>query len=131
MLLAGCSGGVRDAVSQAVDQGSASVATARLAAGLGASGKMTEAAASTALDDALKELATSRTAVVELSAPGQDDRRLRQDALAALDAAVSAVAEAANAAASHDGRPSAADADRLLVSAADRLSELKSRLGAK
>lgn len=131
MLLAGCTSGLRDAVSQAVDESSASVATAGLAADLDASGKLTRAATSTALEDALKELGQTRTTVVELSATGQTERELRDEALAAMDECVYAVSAAADAVSSKDGRPSAAQGSRLLESAAARLSELKTRLGAK
>jgi hypothetical protein len=131
-LLAGCSGGgVRDSVTQALEESTSSVATARLAAELDASGKLSTAATSTALDDALKELGKARTIVVGLSTTVQKDRELRDEALAVMDNCVSAVAAAAEAVSSQDGRPSLSEGGGLMESAAARLSALQERLGSK
>jgi hypothetical protein len=128
-LLAGCSGGIRDSTAQAVEEGSSSMATAVLAVRLDASGRLTSSATSTALDDALEELAKTRTDVLELAATVHSDRTVRDEALAVLDDCVSAVSVATQAIASEDGQPSMAEAGALLESAAGRLSALKGRLG--
>jgi hypothetical protein len=128
-LLAGCSGGIRDSTAQAVEEGSSSMATAVLAVDLDASGLLMSAATSTALDDALEELGTTRTTVLGLPATVQQDRAVRDEALAVLDDCVSAVSVATQVLSSEDGRPSMAEAGALLDSAAARLSSLESRLG--
>jgi hypothetical protein len=129
VLLSGCSGGVRDSTAQAVEEGSSSMATATLAVRLDVSGRLTPAATSTALDDALEELGKIRTDVLELPVTVQSERQLRDEALAVLDDCVSAVSVATQAIASRDGQPSLAQAGALLDSAAARLSGLESRLG--
>jgi hypothetical protein len=128
-LLAGCSGGIRDSTAQAVEEGASSMATAVLAVQLDTSGRLTSAATSTALDDALKELGTTRTTVLGLPATVQQDRAVRDETLAVLDDCVSAVSVATEAVSSEDGRPSMAEAGAVLESAAARLSGLESRLG--
>lgn len=126
-LLAGCSGGVREPVAQAVEEAAASTATAALSLDLEASGRLTAAATSTALEDALKELGKTRTTVLELSPTVQHDRTVRHEALAALDDCVSAVSAASEAVASEDGRPTLAEAGALLASAGTQLEGLENR----
>jgi nicotinamidase-related amidase len=105
------------------------MATAVLAVQLDTSGRLTSAATSTALDDALKELGTTRTTVLGLPATVRQDRAVRDETLAVLDDCVSAVSVATEAVSSEDGRPSMAETGALLESAAARLSGLESRLG--
>jgi hypothetical protein len=132
VLLAGCSGGgLQDAVVQAVEQAASSVATARLAAELEDAGRLTPAAASTSLDDALKELGTARTNVLELSATVQDEREVRDEALAVMDECVAAVAATADAVSSHDGRPPLDEGRAALQSAAQQLADLERELGSR
>jgi hypothetical protein len=130
LLLGACSGGgVPTTVLQAVDDGISAVGTARLATAMDSSGQLTDAAASTALVDALTELGKARTTVVQLSPAVQEDRELRGVALAAMDDCTSAMLAAAEALSSEDGHPSLADAQDRLESAGATLSDLKNRLG--
>jgi hypothetical protein len=131
LLLGGCAagGGVPESVSQAVDEGLSAVGTAHLAAAMDASGQLTDAAASTALEDARRELGNARTTVVELSPAAQEDRDLRGAALSVMNDCMAAVVAATESVSGADGAPTVTETDRLLESAADRLSELKKRLG--
>ena len=113
----------------AVDDSVAAVATARLALTLDSAGQLTTAAAATALDDVLKELASARSTVLGLSPAGQQDRELRREAVTVLDGCISAVITARDAVSSEDGVPSLPDGEQQLASAADRLSGLKTRVG--
>jgi hypothetical protein len=131
-VLTGCTGGpgsVQASVSTAVQDSSSAVATARLALGLEGAAKMTRAATSTTLDDALKELQTARNAVLRLSPTMQKDRDIRGEALSVLDGSISGVTTAREALSSEDGNPSRQDGEALLGSAADQLSALNTRLG--
>jgi hypothetical protein len=129
-LLAGCSGGgVQGSVVQAVEQGASSVATAQLAVDLDESGRLTSAATSTALDDALEELGKARTDVLELSATVHRDREMRDEALAVLDECVSAVSRTTEAVSSRDGQPAVVEGAAALESAAARLADLEIRWG--
>ncbi|MFF1383512.1 hypothetical protein ACFVWT_08105 [Arthrobacter sp. NPDC058288] len=116
-------------MSDAVDKSLTAIGTARLASALNASGQLTDAAAATALDDALRELGTARTTVVNLSPTVQADRDLRGAALSAMDDCTSAMLAAAEALSSSDGRASLSETARRLESAAGALSELKIRSG--
>ena len=130
LLLGACAGGgVADTVSQAVDESISAVETARLAAAMDSSGQLTDAAASTAVDDALMELGQARTTVVQLSPGGEQDRDLRDAVLGDMDHCTSAMLAVAEALASEDGRLSLADAQDQLQSAGATLSDLKNRLG--
>lgn len=129
LLLGACTGGVPQTVSQAVDESISAVGTARLAATMDSSGQLTDAAASTALDDALMELGKARTTMVQLSPTGQEDRDLRDTALAVMDDCTMAMLATAEALSSENGRPSLAEPQNRLESAADALSKLKNRLG--
>lgn len=130
LLLGGCAaGGVPESVSQAVDESLSAVGTAHLAAAMDASGQLTDAAASTALEDARRELGNARTTVVELSPAAQEDRDLRGAALSVMNDCMAAVVAATESVSGADGAPTVTETDRLLESAADRLSELKKRLG--
>ena len=132
-LLVGCGGaaGIRDGVSSAAESSSSAVSTARLALDLDARGKLTTAATSTTLNDALKELEMARSAVLRLSPTNQNDRDLRQETVTILDGSITGLTTAMNSVTSDDGRPSLQDGDRMLKSSADGLSALKTRLGGK
>ncbi|MET4589885.1 hypothetical protein [Arthrobacter sp. 754] len=130
-FLTSCSGGVTGAVSTAVEDSSSAIATARLALRQDTDGKLTRAAASTALDDALKELLASRDTVLKLS-PGTDEARATvQETLTVLDACAAGLTTARDSVASDDGAPSREDGSRELASAADRLSGLTATEGGK
>lgn len=132
VLLSGCAGApgsVQDSVSTALKDSSSAVATARLALALDAGGKLTTAATSTTLDDALKELETTRTTVLQLSPTVQDDRETRREALTVLDESIAGVTTAQDAIASTDGSPTLQDGDQLLENAAGRMATLKTQLG--
>jgi hypothetical protein len=116
-------------VSQAVDEGISAVGTARLAAAMESSGQLTDAAASTAVDDALTELGKARTTVLQLSPAVQEDRDLRGATLTVMDHCATAITATAEALASSDEHPSLTEAEELLKSAAAALSDLKNRLG--
>jgi hypothetical protein len=131
-LLSGCAaapGSVPDTVSTAVKDSSSAVATARLALGLDADGKLTMAATATTLDDSLKELETARTTLLHLSPTVQNDRDLRREALTVLDEGISGMTTAQDAVASTDGSPTLQDGERLLEAAAGRMSALTTQLG--
>jgi hypothetical protein len=132
ILLSGCTGvpgSVPDTVSTTLKDSSSAVATARLALGLDASGKLTTAATATTLDDSLKELETARTTILRLSPTIQNDRDIRREAVTALDEGISGVTTAQDAVASTDGRPTLQDGDQLLEAAAGRMSALTAQLG--
>jgi hypothetical protein len=130
LLLGACSGGgVPKSVSEAVDESISAVGTARLAAAMDSSGKLTDAAAATAVDDALRELGKARTTVVQLSPTVQEDRDLRGAVLTVMDDCTTAVLTTAEALSSEDGHHSLAEAEDRMGSAATALSKLKIRLG--
>jgi hypothetical protein len=123
VLLSGCTsapGSVRDSVSTALKDSSSAVATARLALGIDAGGKLTMAAAATTLDDSLKELETARTTLLQLSPAVQNDRGIRREALTVLDESISGLTTAQDAVASADGSPTLQYGDQLLEAAAGR-----------
>jgi hypothetical protein len=133
-LLSACTevpGSVQDSVATAVKDSSSAVATARLALRLEGSAKMTKAATSTALEDALNELQMARSAVLRLSPTVGKDRDMRGEALNVLDGSIAGVTTAREAINSEDGSPSLQDGDAQLGSAADRLSALDTQLGEK
>jgi hypothetical protein len=131
-FLTSCSGGgITDAVSTALEDSSSAIATARLAVRQDSNGKLTAAATSTALDDALKELTASRDSVLRLAPSTPEDREAVQEALAVLDRCTAGLITARDAVASDDGTPSLSDGDRDLAAAAGRLSELTAKEGGK
>jgi hypothetical protein len=130
VILTAC-GGVTDTVSTAVQDSASAIATARLALGQETAGKLTTAAASTALDDSLKELQTSRDSVVKLSASTPEEREVRQEALTVLDGCAAGLNSARDAAAGSGGAPSPEDGQKALEEAANRLTDLKSKVGGK
>ena len=130
-VLTGCSGGTPGTISTAVQDSSSAVATARLALAQDMAGKLTRAATSTALDDALKELEASRSSVLKLSPGSKEDRAAIGQALAVLDTCATAMTTARDAVASGDGAPSLSDGESGLASAADRLSQLGAKEGTK
>ena len=130
-VLTACGGGVTESVSTAVQDSSSAIATARLALGQDAAGKLTTAATSTTLDDALKELQTSRDTVQKLSPGTAEDRAAVQEALTVLDGCAASLTTARNAVSGGDGAPSLADGDRELAAAADRLDQLTAKEGGK
>ncbi|HJW01395.1 MAG TPA: hypothetical protein VJ617_20075 [Arthrobacter sp.] len=131
-VLTSCSGGgITDTVSTAVEDSSSAIATARLALRQDSAGKLTRAATSTALDDALKELTASRDSVLRLAPSTAADRAAVHEALTVLDGCTASLATARDAVASDDGIPSLPDGDRDLAAAADRLSALTAMEGGK
>ena len=132
-LLTSCSAGsaVTDTVSTAAQDSSSAIATAKLAVGLDSGGKLTKAATATALDDALKELQTSRNSVLRLASGSAEERESVQEALSVLDGCTASLTTARDAVASDDGGPSLPDGDRALAAAADRLSALMAKGGGK
>jgi hypothetical protein len=131
-LLTSCAAGgtVTDAVSTAAEGSSSAIATARLAVGLDSGGKLTRAATSTALDDALKEVQTSRDAVLRLSPASNADRQMRDEALKVLDSSAAGLTTARDALAS-DGGPSLSAGDQALASAEQALAALREKAGGK
>jgi uncharacterized phage infection (PIP) family protein YhgE len=132
VLLNGCTGAassIRDSASTALKDSSSAVATARLALGLDAAGKLTTAATATTLENSLKELETARTTLLQLSPAVQNDRDIRREALTALDDGVSGLTTAQDAVASNDGSPELKDGDEVLEAAAGRMSALMAQLG--
>ena len=132
-LLTACSAGgsVTDTVSTAAQDSSSAIATARLAVSLDSGGKLTRAATATALDDALKEVQTSRDTVLRLSPASPEDRQVREDALKVLDSSAAGLTTARDAVSSDDGGPSLSDGARALAAAEDALSQLTARVGKK
>lgn len=141
-VLTGC-GGPAETVTTAVEDTSSAVATARLVLAQDMAGKITAAAASTALDDALKEMQTSRSTVLKLAPATAADRELQQEALSVLDRCAAGFTAARTALSADDAgtppsagtppaaAPSAQDADRALETAEDALSRLGEKVGAK
>ncbi|MFC7847189.1 hypothetical protein ACFUTU_01790 [Arthrobacter sp. NPDC057388] len=132
-LLGSCSAGgtVTDAVSTAAEDSSSAIATARLAVGLDSGGKLTRAATSTALDDALKEVQTSRDTVLRLSPTSNEDRQIREEALKVLDSSAAGLTTARDALASDGGGPSLSAGDQALASAEQALAALREKAGGK
>jgi hypothetical protein len=132
-ILTSCSAGgaVTDTVATAAQDSSSAIATARLAVGLDSGGKLTRAATSTTLDDALKEVQTSRDTVLRLSPTSPEDRQVREEALKVLDSSAASLTTARNAVSSDDGGPSLSDGARALAAAEDALSQLTSKVGKK
>ncbi|MBT2530933.1 hypothetical protein J7E83_02100 [Arthrobacter sp. ISL-48] len=130
-VLTACSGGVTETVTTAVKDSASAVATARLAMAQDMAGKLTRAATSTALDDALKEVQTSRDTVLKLSPATPEDRDAQQEALAALDSCSAGFNTARNAVSTDDGGPSLSDGDHALATAEDALKNLKAKVGDK
>ncbi|MDE8667641.1 hypothetical protein PY310_03480 [Pseudarthrobacter sp. H3Y2-7] len=136
-VLTGCSGGssggsgVNESVSTAVQNSSSAIATSRLVLQQISDGRLTRAASSTALDDALKELQTSRDTVAKLAPGTGQDRDTVAAALEVLDGCAAALSTARNAVASSDGTPAIADGSRELAAAADRLAQLSAKEGGK
>jgi uncharacterized phage infection (PIP) family protein YhgE len=114
-----------------VEDSSSAIATARLALSQITDGKLTQAATSTTLDDALKELQTSRDTVAKLSPATPEDRDAVAEVLDVLDGCAAGLTTARNAVASDDGTPAIADGSRELATAADRLAELSAKDGGK
>lgn len=129
-VLAGC-GGAGSTISTAVEDSHSAMATAQLAVRLDSAGKLTKAATATALDDALKELQTSRNSVLRLASGSAEERESVQEALSVLDGCTASLTTARDAVASDDGDPSLPDGDRELAAAADRLSALMAKGGGK
>jgi len=131
-FLAGCSGGTSQSVSTAVKDSSSAVATARIALRQDMDGKLTRAAASTSLDDELKEIQTSRSTILTLSPATQGDRETQKQALDVLDQCAAGFATARAALAANDGgTPSLSDGDKALADAQDVLKQLKDKVGDK
>jgi hypothetical protein len=118
-------------VSTAAQDSSSAIATARLAVSLDSGGKLTRAATATALDDALKEVQTSRDTVLRLSPTSPGDRQVREDALKVLDSSAAGLTTARDAVSSDDGGPSLSDGARALAAAEDALAQLTARVGKK
>jgi len=130
--LAGCSGSAGQSVSTAVKDSSSAVATARIALRQDMDGKLTRAAASTSLDDELKEVQTSRSTVLKLQPASQEDRDLQKQALDVLDQCAAGFATARAALAANDGgTPSLSDGDNALAGAQDALKQLEGKVGDK
>jgi hypothetical protein len=131
-FLTGCGGGTAESVSTAVKDSSSAVATARIALRQDMDGKLTKAAASTSLDDELKEIQTSRNTVLNLSPATQEDRDTQQQALDVLDQCATGFATARAALAANDGgAPSLPDGDKALADAQDALKQLEGKVGSK
>ncbi len=132
-MLSSCAAGgtVTDAVSTAAEDSSSALATARLAVGLDSGGKLTKAATATTLDDALKEVQTSRDTVLRLSPASPEDRQMREEALKALDSSAAGLTTARDAVSSDDGGPSLSDGARALAAAEDALEQLTAKVGKK
>ena len=131
-VLTGCSGGTSQSVSTAVKDSSSAVATARLALRQDMDGKLTRAAASTTLDDELKEVQTSRSTVLKLSPATQEDRETQKQALDVLDQCAAGFATARAALAANDGgTPSLEDGDKVLAGAQDALKQLEDKVGSQ
>jgi hypothetical protein len=131
-LLTGCGGGTIESVSTAVKDSSSAVATARIALRQDMDGKLTKAALSTALDDELKEVQSSRNTVLNLSPATQDERVAQKQALDALDQCAAGFATARAALAANDGgAPSLPDGEKALADAQDALKRLEGTVGSK
>ncbi|MBT2596278.1 hypothetical protein [Arthrobacter sp. ISL-72] len=131
-LLTACgAGGISDTVSTAAEDTASAIATARIATRLEMDGQLTRAATSTALDDALKEVQTSRDTVLRLAPSTAEDRQLREEALKVLDTSTAGLTTARDAVSSDDGGPSLSDGDRALAAAEEALNGLKTKAGGK
>ncbi|MDT0169699.1 hypothetical protein [Pseudarthrobacter sp. BRE9] len=131
-LLTGCGGTTAESVSTAVKDSFSAVATARIALRQDMDGKLTKAALSTAVDDELKEVQSSRSTVLNLSPATQEDRATQQQALDVLDQCATAFATARAALAANDGgAPSLPDGDKALADAQDALKQLEGKVGSK
>lgn len=131
-LLTGCGGGTIESVSTAVKDSSSAVATARIALRQDMDGKLTKAALSTALDDELKEVQSSRNTVLNLSPATQDERVAQKQALDVLDQCAAGFATARAALAANDGgAPSLPDGEKALADAQDALKQLEGTVGSK
>ena len=131
-VLTGCSGGASQSVSTAVKDSSSAVATARIVLRQDMDGKLTKAAASTSLEDELKEVQTSRSTVLKLSPASQEDRDLQKQALDVLDQCAAGFATARAALAANDGgTPSLSHGDKALADAQDALKQLGDKVGSK
>ncbi|MHC6591658.1 hypothetical protein [Arthrobacter sp. C152] len=130
--LTACGGSTSESVSTAVKDSSSAVATARLALHQDLDGKLTRAATSTAVDDGLKEVQTSRDTVLKLSAATQEDRDTQTQALDVLERCAAGFATARTALSATDGgAPSLADGDQALAAAQDALKQLEDKVGSK
>lgn len=129
-VLAGC-GGASSTIPTAVEDSHSAMATAQLAVRLDSAGKLTKAATATALDDALKELQTSRNSVLGLAPASAEERESVQEALSVLEGCTTSLTTARDAVASDDSDPSLTDGDRALAAAVDRLSALMAKDGGK
>ncbi|VXC56466.1 conserved exported hypothetical protein [Arthrobacter sp. 9AX] len=127
-VLTGC-GSTASTLSAAARDSSSAIATARLALSLDTAGKLTNAATATALDDALKELQTSRNTVLQLAPASKEDREAIKEALTVLDDCAAAMTTARDAVASSTGTPAVSDGVDGLAAAADRVSKLKEKDG--
>ena len=131
-VLTSCSGSTTESVSTAVQDSSSAVATARLALRQDMDGKLTRAATSTALDDGLKEVQTSRDTVLKLSPATQEDRDTQEQALEVLGRCAAGFTTARAALSTSDGgAPSLADGDRELADGQDALDQLAQKVGSK
>lgn len=130
-FLTACSGGVTGTISTAAQDSASAIATARLALSLDSDGQLTRAAASTALDDALKELLTSRDSVLKLSPRTDEDLTAVQETLTVLDACATGLTTARDSLASDAGTPSRDAGSRELAAAADRLADLAAKAGGR
>jgi hypothetical protein len=131
-FLTGCSGGNSQSVSSAVKDSLSAVSTARIALRQDMDGKLTKAAASTSLDDELKEVQTSRSTVLKLSPASPEDRETQKQALDVLDQCAAGFATARAALAANDGgTPSLPGGDKALADAQDALKQLKDKVGDK
>ncbi|MDQ0665332.1 hypothetical protein QFZ35_003830 [Arthrobacter ulcerisalmonis] len=131
-FLTGCSGGTSESVSTAVQDSSSAVATARIALRQDMEGKLTKAAASTTLDDGLKEIQSSRSTVLKLSPSTLEDRITQKQALDVLDQCAAGFSTARAALAANDGgAPSLPDGDKALADAQDALKQLEGTVGSQ
>ncbi|MDQ0770167.1 hypothetical protein QF031_002916 [Pseudarthrobacter defluvii] len=131
-FLTACSGGISQSVSTAVKDSSSAVATARIALRQDMDGKLTRAAASTTLDDELKEIQTSRGSILKLSPATGQDRETQKQALDVLDQCAAGFATARAAlAADNGGTPSLADGDKALAAVQNALKQLDGKVGDK
>lgn len=125
--ITGCqseAGKIASTVDTALHSSSSAIATAQLALSLEQTGKLTHAATSTALDDALEELETSRKSVLQLAPETQETRGHVQEALKALDLSATSLTTARHAIASKDQAPQKQAAQTQLDQAAKTLEAL-------
>ncbi len=117
-------GKITSTVDTALQDSSSAVATARLALELEQAGKLTHAATSTALDNALEELETSRKHVLQLAPETEETRAQVQEALEALDQSATSLTTARHAMSSTDQEPNRQQAQSQLDQAAKSLEAL-------